>query len=344
MKARPLTVVIVLIAVLVAVSAVAQAPDRLRAIADRIVSGGPPRDGIPAIDRPRFISVQDADEWLRDDDVVFGLVHNGVVRAYPQQILVWHEIVNDTVAGAPLAVTYCPLTGSPVAFLRHVGTDPTRIGVSGSLVNSNLVMVDDETDSLWPQILGTAVEGRAFGRELEQAPVVFTTWRRWKAAFPESEVLSRQTGVIRPYGRDPYGSYPNESGYYFREGVLFPLMHESDRFPQKEMFIGVKKGGDTLAVHKELIRTEKVVATRLGGRDIVVIYEGSVDDALAYEAGGHTFTATKDGVIDERGVRWDVFGRSARGEQLRFVPSFDVMWFAWSAFYPDSKVAAAGGS
>ena len=144
-------------------------------------SGGPGKDGIPSIDEPKFVSAGEMDALLRPDDFVFVLNYEGETRVYPQPVLVWHEIVNDEVAGEKLSVTYCPLTGSAVAFRgRSPGGEPLTFGTTGRLVNSNLLMYDRQTDSEWPQILGRAINGGMRGEGLEEIPLVWTTWNSWK--------------------------------------------------------------------------------------------------------------------------------------------------------------------
>ncbi len=271
------------------------------------MSGGPGKDGIPSIDEPQYWSAEEADGYLDGGDVVFGLVENGVVRAYPQRILVWHEIVNDVVGGLGLAVTYCPLTGTAIAFERG----ETEFGVSGRLVNSNLIMYDRDTDTWFPQVLAIGISGPHRGEALVERPMVWTTWERWRAAHPETEVLSRDTGFARNYNRDPYGQYNPRSGYYEPDSsTMFPLMYEDHRFPLKSVFVGARN-------------TENAVAFRLE----------SLREAgeLELQANGETFTARYDEALDTGFI----FQGGPDGEPLN---AFEAMWFAWAAFYPESEV------
>lgn len=144
----------------------------LDVLAENVVSGGPGKDGIPAIDKPRFVGAAEM-ELQDDDDPVFGLTYCGVVRAYPQLVLVWHEIVNDRIGAERISVTYCPLTGS--AFGVRGGTEgrPLTFGTTGQLVNSNLLMYDRQTDSEWPQLAGTTIRGPLRGRQLDMVPLVW---------------------------------------------------------------------------------------------------------------------------------------------------------------------------
>lgn len=311
-------------------------------LADAIVSGGPPRDGIPAVDSPRFVSAAEADAFLKDSDIVFGLVYEGVVRAYPQKVLVWHEIVNDVVAGVKLAVTYCPLTGTVLAFLRVVDGAETTFGTSGSLLNSNLVMYDRATASYWPQVLGVAVTGKQVGKRLGEVPMVWTTWGRWKARYPQTEVLSRETGFLRSYGSDPYGSYERDS-YYTVGGPFFPVRHEDGRLPAKEVVVGLREGGDALAVAKAKVKEAGVLNLALGEKPVLFVYDEGLDAVVVYSrlVGGKVLSFRLEGgsFVDEGGVRWSLGGVSARG-RLERLPAFDAMWFAWVAFYPETELVA----
>ncbi|MBT2478481.1 DUF3179 domain-containing protein [Streptomyces sp. ISL-94] len=282
----------------------------LEALADAAVSGGPGKDGIPSIDMPRFVPARDAG-FLKDDDRVFGLEYRGEVRAYPQLVLVWHEIVNDTVGGEPLTVTYCPLTGTVIGFHAPPGTQPLSFGTTGRLVNSNLLMYDRQTGSEWPQLLGTAVSGPLKGTKLDTVPLVWTTWKQWRTAHPDTEVLSTDTGALRSYGSDPYGSYPGRSGYYVKGGPLFPVLATSERFDDKDVVIGVRVGAERLAIHKDHVRTARTVRAEIGGIQVEARWDDQLGTARVVQRVGD------------------------RGEPADFL---DSMWFAWYAFYPNSQV------
>lgn len=311
---------------------------RLDELARHVVSGGPPKDGIPPIDKPKFVSALEAERFLDDQDIVFGVNREGVVRAYPQHVLVWHEVVNETSGGQPVSVTYCPLTGSAIGFLGRFQGKSTTFGTSGKLLNSNLVMYDRQSDSEWPQILGAAITGPKKGTRLIGFPVVWTTWGRWKAAFPETAVLSRSTGSLRAYGTDPYGSYRRDGTYYQEGGPMFPVLARDDQLPDKHVVIGIEHGAQAAAVSKDALRKNRFAVFKLAGDDVVVIYDEALDDGLAYRTGGKKFSAREGKVVDASGATWNVWGKSNRGDQLEFVSSFDVMWFGWHAFHPDAEV------
>lgn len=316
--------------------------------ADNIQRGGPPKDGIPPIDEPVFAPAGEVD-FLEDADVVFGLTHEGVARAYPQLILVWHEIVNDQFPDGPLTVTYCPLTGSTVAFRgTSPAGDPLTFGTSGNLVNSNLLMYDRETDSNWPQILATAINGPAEVSVLSEIPVVWTKWGQWRERFPDSEVLTTDTGHVRSYGSDPYGSYNPLGGYYQPESpALFPIMWSDDRFPAKEVFIGVKRGESRLAVRKSTLRELQVVAAVMNDEPVAILYDPALDVGRAFlaESGGRRLQLEPGGdpgtfFDSASGGFWDATGAPLQGGALAAVASYDVMWFSWVAFFPSTGVVA----
>ncbi|MQA04443.1 MAG: DUF3179 domain-containing protein [Streptosporangiales bacterium] len=278
-------------------------------LADNIVSGGPGKDGIPAIDEPRFVPARRTE--LLGADPVFGLAYRGVVRAYPQLVLVWHEIVNDRIGAQRLSVTYCPLTGSAFAVQGEAGTRPLTFGTTGQLVNSNLLMYDRETESQWPQLAGTAIRGRLRGHRLTTVPLLWTTWRHWRETHPDTVVLSTDTGHVRNYGDDPYGTYTPPGGYYTGDALLFPVLQESQRFRPKEVVVAVRLGDHTAAVRKQAIVRRRRIEFTLAD----VPLEAGWDDRLA--------TARI---------------RRIDGGSASAVDFFDVMWFAWYAFHPDTEV------
>jgi len=265
-----------------------------------ILSGGPPRDGIPSIDRPRFASVEEADAWIEDNELVLALTHRGVTRVYPLQILVWHEIVNDAIAGDPVLVTYCPLCGSGIAYERQIDGEAVEFGTSGKLYNSNLVMYDRKTDTYWSQIDGLAIVGELAGFELTPISIDTVVWRDWKAAHPDSEVLSQQTGFDRPYGVDPYGSYYEDSF------IWFPVEGRDDRIHPKTVVFGIEIGGVYAAYRED---------------DLIAL--GSIED----EVNGVPILITRDAV----GIV--AITDLASGDEIVKERDF---WFAWYAFHPDT--------
>ena len=203
---------------------------------DAISLGGQPRDGIPALDAPPFVAA-DAATHLAADDPVLGLSAFGESKAYPVKILSWHEVVNDWAGGIPVVVSYCPLCGSGVAFVAEVDGEALTFGVSGLLHNSNLLLYDRETESLWNQLWARAISGPLSGTRLRRIPLTHTRWEDWRREHPGTRVLSDETGYDRPYGHDPY------TGYAQSPDPLFPASPSSDRYPAKEKVLGLRLGG-----------------------------------------------------------------------------------------------------
>lgn len=323
---------------------VAGGPTTLDELADSAVSGGPGKDGIPPIDEPVFVSASKAG-FLKDEDVVFGLIHRGEVRAYPQLVLVWHEVVNDVIADEPISVTYCPLTGSTVGFTaRGGGRRLSTFGTTGKLVNSNLLMYDRTTDSEWPQILATAISGSRKGARLSEVPLVWTTWGRWKTAHPETAVLSTDTGFGRSYGDDPYGSYAPPGGYYTSGGPLFEVTPQSDRFEAKEVVVGVKVDAARAAIPKRSIEERRVIPFDAGGEPLLAVWDDRLATARIFvrESDGRSLRFEEGELRDSTGTTWASTGRAQsgplRGARLGAIPFLDAMWFAWHAFFPGTAV------
>ena len=264
----------------------------------KILSGGPPKDGIPSIDNPKFVSVSDADEWIEDNELVLGIIYKDIKRVYPLQIMVWHEIVNDVISGDPILITYCPLCGSGIAFERTIDGEEVEFGTSGKLYNSNLVMYDRKTDSYWTQIDGKAIIGELTGMELKEVSIDTVTWRDWKAAHPDSEVLNQDTGYSRPYGNDPYGSYYNDSF------IFFPVENEDNRIHAKTVIFGIEIDGVYKAYQEEDVK------------------KGDISDVVK----GVSITVSRD----KAGI---VSIIDSEGNEIIKERDF---WFAWYAFHPDT--------
>ncbi len=235
----------------------------------KIYAGGPPRDGIPAINSPHFLNTRQAGAEITDDMLILGVEIAGVSRAYPIAILNWHEIVNDEIAGDSLAITYCPLCGSGMAFLsRSREGKQLRFGVSGLLYNSDMLLYDRETESLWSQLLGKAISGPMVGERLKQVPVTHTTWKNWKERHPDTVLLSKETGFRRDYGRDPYAGYSDEAGTYF------PVERIDPRYHPKERVLGLEiEGKYKVYPYSELSRSDLPVVDRFNGAKIRIDYD-----------------------------------------------------------------------
>ncbi len=298
---------------------------------DESLSGGPPKDGIPSIDDPRFESADQADRWLEDGSRIIGLYRNGQARAYPQSLLVWHEIVNDTIGGDKIAVTYCPLTGTALGFNR--GQD--ELGVSGRLVNSNLIMYNRATDTYWPQILAAGIHGPQKEQGLNEVRVIWTDWASWKSRHPDTEVLSRRTGFARNYRRDPYGGYNPRSGYYAGGGTLFPLFAQDDRYPEKHEILGFRTADKAVAIEPEVLARAGHLRHEGETADFLILHDPGLGTGWVYRASPGNLP-DDEALAD---IDFDADGPTGSAlESLEPVNAFEAMWFAWYAFYPDTLV------
>lgn len=312
--------------------------EKLDILLNNVRSGGPPPDGIPPIEEPRYQDISDVD--MHPDEPVFVQETNSGVFVYPQRILVYHEIVNEEFNGEKASVTYCPLTGSALTFSGDIGSAKTTYGTSGNLVNSNLVMYDRETDSYIPQILGTGISGELRGQTIDLKPLIWTTWERAQNVYDEAKVLTEDTGFTRNYGRDPYGSYLEDNTYYQRGDGLFPVVYENRSENPKEIYIGVRTD-QPVGIQKSFMRSEGLHEFVAGNESLVAFYDEPLDAVFVYNARfeGETleFEHSGDVFVDQNGNEWNTRGESSVGE-LDWAPSFDVFWFAWYAFFPETKV------
>lgn len=323
-----------------------------------ILSGGPPPDGIPPIDEPFFVDIAAADTYLTDREPVVELEIDGDARAYPVQILMWHEIVNDVVDGEPVAVTYCPLCNSAVTFKRTVQGRLNSFGTSGSLYNSALVMYDRATETLWTHFDGKAVVGYLAGEELEPLASSLVSWSEFKEAHPDGRVLDRErTGHRRNYGTNPYRGYDDPDS-----GTYFPVTSD-ERARAKQRVVGVTVDETSKAWSLDIVGgTEPTVtADTVGGKDLVIFFNpgqasgvdtGEIGEGrevgtvkvFSPSVGGRnlTFEALADGFRDsETGSTWSIFGEAIEGElagtELEELPHLDTFWFAWSSYRPESE-------
>ncbi len=285
------------------------------AFRSNVLSGGVPPDGIPPIDEPIWDPIATADQWLMDEDYVFVLEAQEGVYAYPQRILVWHEIVNHQVDGQNHSITYCPLTGFCVGY---DGVAQGGLGTSGRLLNSNLVMYDRETGKYWPQILGESIDSENPGTPLNAFPVHWVTWKNFKDHYEEAKVLSTETGYFRDYGRDPYGSYRDENSYYFTPVVMFPTMNDDPRLANKKVVVGIKGQNGVLAIDPALVEERGMINAMAGDTPIVAVYDQNLDIVRVFEREDDGEVTSVDG--------------------LQPAHHFDVMWFAWSAYFPDTEL------
>lgn len=323
-----------------------------------ILSGGPPRDGIPPIDRPQFERVAEAAAWLRPvEPVVFVQVEEDA-RAYPLQILTWHEIVNDVVGDLPLAVTFCPLCNTAIAFERAVDGRILDFGTTGRLRYSNLIMYDRQTETWWQQANGEAIVGELLGSRLAFYPAAILSWEEFQSNYPDGKVLSRVTGFSRPYGENPYSGYDDIHNTPF----LFRGPPTPGTLPPVARVLTVDLDGEAVAYPYEVLQEVRAVNDTVGGQDIAVFWEAGTASALdaatiaagrdvgaanayARRLGGETLTFRFDGVhiLDEQtNSQWNLLGQALSGElagqQLSPVVAINHFWFSWAAFKPETRI------
>ncbi|NRB81015.1 MAG: DUF3179 domain-containing protein [Saccharospirillaceae bacterium] len=270
---------------------------------DKILSGGPQKDGIPSIDHPKFIPVTQSE--LKDDDYVVGIVYRGIAKAYPIGILNWHEVVNDTFDQEGIVVSYCPLCGTAVAFKSSITGDTLEFGVSGLLYESDVLLYDRQTLSLWSQILGSAVTGAYKNTAFESIPINHTSFGQWKKSHPDSLILSTDTGFKRNYFKDPY------SGYEVSDQIYFPVTNsDSKQFHPKQKVLGIKINQTFKAYSLDDFKNAEMTQLfdTIDGVKVLIKYDIKANSATAF---------------------------NAKNEQIVALTSY---WFAWYSFHPDTLV------
>lgn len=325
---------------------------------DELISGGPPKDGIPSIDQPVYIPAGEAARWLGDREPVISVRIDDEARAYPLQILMWHEITNTRFGEVPAAVTFCPLCYSALVFDRRVDGETLEFGVSGFLRHSDMIMYDRTTESLWQQITGEAVVGTYTGTRLKPLSSQIISFEQFREIYPDGSVLSRETGHQRAYGRNPYVGYDN-----IDQSPMFIDPSDVDgRLRPMQKVIGVVIGDRQKVYPYELTRESGAINDVFAGREILVLHTGGAASAMdaprieqSKEAGstgvyfrqvnGRTlrFSLEDGNIVDrETDTTWDISGRAIdgplEGTRLEAVTSGDYFAFAWLVFYPDSAI------
>ena len=327
-----------------------------------VLSGGPPKDGIPPIDAPTYVSIAEADEWLADAEPVVVVAIDGVARAYPAQILMWHEIVNDSLNGQDLSVTYCPLCNTAIAFDRNFDGKVLDFGTTGRLRFSNLIMYDRQTETWWQQATGEGIAGEYAGQELTAIPAFLIAWEQFKQDYPGGDVLSKETGFPRDYGVNPYVGYDTD----FNDPFLYDGPPTPDALAPMARVLTIDRADETVAFPYDLLETERVVNEQVGDAPVVVFWQPGTASALdrsaiaegkdvgsatAYsrELDGRTLTfeADGDGFRDiETGSLWNNLGEALDGElagqSLEPVVSINHFWFSWAAFRPQTRIVGQG--
>lgn len=326
---------------------------------DELFSGGPPRDGIPPIDEPSFISIEDAAQEVAETEPIVVYEHEGDARAYPLAILIWHEIVNDDVGGQPVSITFCPLCNTAIAFDRNFGDQVLDFGTSGLLRNSDLVMWDRQTETLWQQATGEGIVGEFAGQSLTFLPASVISFGEFRDRYPDGQVLSRETGHNRRYGNNPYTGYDGiGSRPFLFSGEI------DDRLPAMERVVGLVVAEQAVAYPFSALAEAGVVNDEVNGQPVTVFFApdtlSALDTAVIEQARAIGSAVSYNPIVNgdqlifefnnkkitdtNTGSEWDVTGRAIsgalEGTQLEILPHANHFWFAFAAFYPDSTIWA----
>jgi hypothetical protein len=324
---------------------------------NELQGGGPGKDGIPAISNPGFVKASKAEQWLKPVEPVVSLVINGQARAYPLQILIWHEIVNDRVGEMPVIVTFCPLCYSAIVFERRLDGKEYSFGTSGMLRHSNLVMYDRQTESLWQQITGEAIVGDMVGSTLRSIAAQIISFEQFRATYKDGLVLSRETGFGRDYGRNPYVGYDDIS----KKPFLFHGKTDG-RLGPMEKVVAVTIDGQSRAYPYAVTGQRRVINDKIGGRRIVVLHAEGAASALEKPRIAGSREVGSTGVFDRKldeqllsfryqegkfhdeqtGSIWDITGRAIegrlKGQRLSPVVHGDYFAFVWLVFKPETEI------
>lgn len=269
---------------------------------ENIYHGRPDKDGIPAIDHPKFLKAPDR-IFLHPDDRILGMTYQGISKAYPIKILNHHEIVNDQFADKPVVITFCPLCGSGIAYSAKLAGKTLHFGVSGLLYNSDVLLFDRETESLWSQLMNQAISGAMRGKRLSPLALSHTTWENWYKRFPNTLVLSEETGYYRDYSQNPY------KGYRLDRKIWFPVKQQSGRYHPKEMVMGIEINVQFKAyAFSELAKAKSEINDQLAGKHYSIHYDPRHQTASVTDNNGNE------------------------------IPTVMTFWFAWYGFHPKTLI------
>lgn len=322
----------------------------------QLQSGGPSRDGIPPLNNPKFISIQKAKNWLKDNEPIIFVKINGQVKAYPLQIMIWHEIVNDTLDDKKIAITFCPLCNASIVFDRKLGKKTYEFGTSGLLRNSDLVMYDKQTESLWQQFTGTAIVGDETSKVLTQLPSSIISFKDLYTNFKDALVLSKETGYFRKYGDNPYVGYDdiNHSPFMIHDDI-------DDRLAPKRRVATLSINGNDKAYAYNIVKRKKVINDTFEDKNIVLFYNSGISSALDKKNISNSKDIGSVVIYDRRidgeildfyynngffdkqtGSKWNIFGEAIngklKGKRLLNVVHGSHFWFAWVVFKPQTQI------
>ncbi|MCF6214103.1 MAG: DUF3179 domain-containing protein [Flavobacteriaceae bacterium] len=308
---------------------------------NQVKDGGPGKDGIPSIDSPIFANANtDNINFINDTDLIIGIVKDGVTKAYPHFILDWHEVVNDNLNGNFTTISYCPLTGTSFGWKSKSNGSKTSFGVSGLLYNANLILYDRKTDSNWSQLRLEAVNGTLIGNKPTLVNVVETNWRTWKSLYPNTQILTTNTGFSRNYDRYPYGDYKTNQDFF-----IFEVSPLNNALPHKERVYAIMTNTKSVVYRFQNFSNGKALKQSFEGKDYLVV--GNADLINSFELNtsqaslNYTFSFNNSEAFftDDEGNTWDVFGKAISGprtgEHMKGAKSVVSYWFAIAAFYPN---------
>lgn len=314
---------------------------------EKVFDGGPGKDGIPSVDEPKFLDASQV-EYLNSNDLVLGIKIGDQIHAYPHPVMNWHEIVNDSLDDSHIAITYCPLTGTGIGWDRQIMGEVTTFGVSGLLYNSNLIPYDRLTESNWSQMLNKGIHGEMIGSEATTHTLLETTWATWEKMFPDSRVLSTNTGFKRNYQHNPYGNYKE------KPDLLFPVEPLDERLFSKERVLGIIRDGqaktyrfesfaDSVTLIRDTFQEKAFIIAGSKQQNLLVAFENQTMESRETDL---QFEAVQDALPvimkDATGSRWNVFGEAVtgpnKGKKLKQAKSMIGFWFAWGAFYPNPSI------
>ena len=307
-----------------------------------VKDGGPGKDGIPSIDNPKFLNAVDVD-YLEDEDLVIGVVRGDEVRAYPHVIMDWHEVVNDEFDDEFVTISYCPLTGTAFGWKSDANGSKSTFGVSGLLYNANLIMYDRSTDSNWSQLGLKCINGELINATPTSIEVVETRWKTWKDMYPQSKVLSLDTGFSRNYGVYPYGSYKTNFDF-----LIFNVYPMDDTLPSKERVYAIIDD-DISKVYKFVdFARGKVVKDTFNGKQYLIVGDHTIMCSFQLNADQsnlnfeYIFSNGDAFFKDDEGNKWSIFGVALEGPRVgEILPkpkSVVSYWFALAAFYPNPEI------
>ncbi len=309
---------------------------------NEVFDGGPGRDGIPALDKLQFTSIENAN-YLQNNNLVIAVNFNNEIRVYPHAILDWHEIINDAIGNNKFAITYCPLTGSGIGWNRIIDGETTTFGVSGLLYNTNLIPYDRKTGSNWSQMKLQSVNGPLISKFISVVPIVETNWATIKSAFPNAKVVSTNTGYSRNYEQYPYGDYRTNNS-----SLLFPVDHKDNRVLAKNRVMGIFDGEKTKAyqivdfsspgeILLDKFNSKRFLLYGNIAKNIIVAFDISmIDSTLTFEI----LDSDLPWIFkDSKKNKYNLFGISENNKKvLKPAKSFIAYWFAWVAFYPNTEL------